>query len=38
MPNSSEVEKAMLAKISNEQRNKDRWLPEAYSAYMMAHL
>ena len=38
MPNSPEVEKAMLAKISTEQSVKDRWLPEAYSAYMMGHM
>jgi putative membrane-bound dehydrogenase-like protein len=37
MPNSPAVEAAMAAKMAAEQQNKDRWLPEAYAAYAMAH-
>ena len=37
MPNSQAVEAAMSAKMAAEQQNKDRWLPEAYAAYAMAH-
>jgi putative membrane-bound dehydrogenase-like protein len=37
MPNSPAIESAMLSKIAKEQENKDRWLPEVYTAYLMAH-
>lgn len=35
MPESPELNKAMDAKIAKEQNNRDRWLPEAFSAWTM---